>query len=358
MKKIVCLIESLGSGGAERQMAYLASALKAEGHSVELWTYYPNDFYKYILDESGVRYRCIHEAQSKWKRIYVLRKELKRSRPDAVITYLDTASIVGCMIKLLGGKFKLIVSDRNTTQKITLRERVRFFMFRFADWIVPNSHTQTKFIKANFPNLSQKIKTITNFVDSDYFTPKAAEKFLQNCTKLLVVGRVMPQKNVLRFIEAIRLVKDKGADIHVDWYGGKVNNDYYEQCIQAIEKHHLQNIFQFHPATKNIIDEYHKADVFCLPSIFEGFPNVLCEAMSCGLPVLCSNVCDNPDIAEDGINGLLFNPQNPEEIASKILSFVNVNQEQKNTMGEKSREIIIKKYSKKSFIDSYNLLIG
>lgn len=46
--------------------------------------------------------------------------------------------------------------------------------------------------------------------------------------------------------------------------------------------------------------EYRKADVFCLPSLYEGYPNVVAEAMSCGLPILCSNVCENPYIVEEG----------------------------------------------------------
>ena len=49
MKKVICLIESLGSGGAERQLTYLASQIKGRGYNVEVWTYYPNDFYAPIF---------------------------------------------------------------------------------------------------------------------------------------------------------------------------------------------------------------------------------------------------------------------------------------------------------------------
>ena len=51
-------------------------------------------------------------------------------------------------------------------------------------------------------------------------------------------------------------------------------------------------------------------DAFCLPSFKEGYPNVIVEAMSCELPVLCSKICENPVIVEDNINGFLFDPHN------------------------------------------------
>ena len=62
--KILCLIEALGSGGAERQMVGLASLLKKDGNDVAVMTYYPKDFYKYVLDEAGIEHIYVEKAQS------------------------------------------------------------------------------------------------------------------------------------------------------------------------------------------------------------------------------------------------------------------------------------------------------
>lgn len=357
MKKIVCLIESLGSGGAERQISYLASLLKKEGYKVELWTYYPNDFYKYILDDVDVTYRYIPEAQPKLKRIFVLRRELKKANPDVVISYLDTPSCIASAIKLLGGRFKLIVSDRNTTQKTTKREKIRFFLFRFADWIVPNSYSQEQYIKSNFPNLSPKVQTITNFVDTDFFLPDQTKQTTHEHTELLVVGRIMPQKNVLRFIEAVNTAREKGANIRVKWFGNSADDTYANSCNQLISSRNMREYFEILPATKNILEEYQRADLFCLPSLFEGFPNVLCEAMSCGLPVLCSNVCDNPNIAEDGANGYLFDPSDLEDMIDKLVKMSQLKKSTIEMMGERSRMIAEQKFSKEKFVNSYLKII-
>ncbi len=352
MKKIICLIESLGSGGAERQLTGLAVMLKQQGYDVEVWTYYPNDFYLQRLKDGNVTYRYIPEAQGKKQRISVLRKELKRANPDTVVAYLDTACMVACIIKALGAKFKLIVSERNTTQHLSRRERLKFFLYRFANYIVPNSHTQSDLIKSNFPFLAHKVKCITNFVDTGVFVP-AKTKIDRTPKRILTVARIMPQKNVINYIKAIKKVVDKGGMLRVDWYGNSVDGNYYDECKQAVANNGLENIIFFHPAKSNIIDEYQNADWFCLPSLYEGFPNVVCEAMSCGLPILASNVCDNTHIVTEGENGFLFNPLDEDQIVNTLLKSLDTPEQNNVTMGDNSRKMAVDKFSSTTFINRY-----
>ena len=353
-KKIVCLIESLGSGGAERQMSGLAVMLKQQGYEVEVWTYYPNDFYLPVLQTNGVKYRYISEAKDRLKRIFVLRAELMKFAPDTVISYLDQACVVACIAKLLGAKFNLIVSERNTTQALSFREKLKFFFYRFADHIVPNSNTQTEFIATNFPHLKDKLHCITNFVDTDKFCPPSA-RMTNNPLRILTVARIMPQKNIINYIKAIKIVVDKGYEFCVDWYGDTTDAQYYDLCLRTIKENKLENVFNFYKSERDIVKCYHSADVFCLPSIYEGFPNVVCEAMSCGLPILCSNVCDNPSIVTDGVNGYLFNPYDIEDICCKIEKMVQ-NRELQAFYG-KNREKAVELFSKDRLLNSYIRLL-
>lgn len=355
MKRIICLIESLGSGGAERQLTYLASQLKEKGYEVEVWTYYPNDFYAHILYSAGVKWRFISEAQSKLKRIFVLKRQLSTANPDTVIAYLDTCTSVACIIKALGAKFRLIVSERNTTQKLTLRERVKFFLYRWADCVVPNSYTQTKFISDHYPSLCGKVHTITNFVDTDKFCPPV-DRVSNEKLRILTVARVVPQKNVLRLLEAVKLLKDSGYDFKYDWYGNPTDDEYYQLCKEAISMYGIEDVFEFHKQSKNIVSEYQRSDAFCLPSLYEGFPNVICEAMSCGIPVVCSDVCDNRKIVEHGINGYLFSPFSLEEIVTS-LSLLFQSDTDYGMFSMNSRAIALNKFDKSTFILSYCNLI-
>lgn len=352
MKKIICLIESLGSGGAERQMTGLAVLLKQEGYDVEVWYYAPNHFYCKNLENEGVKFRYISEANNKYKRIRVIRRELLRAKPDTVISYLDTPCIIGCITKITGGKFNLIVSERNTTQHLGLKDRIKFFLYKFADHIVPNSYSQTRFIEQNYPNLKNKIKCITNFVDTDKFKP-CENKQANDKVRILTVARIMPQKNILNYIDAIKLVVETGyRNFKINWVGQSLGDIYYTNCIKKIKNLEIEDFISFEDQNPNIIDEYNKNSVFCLPSTYEGFPNVVCEAMSCGLPIICSNVCDNADIVTLN-NGLLFNPLDPNDIANKLIQALNWNLRELNKFSINNRARAINLFSKDKFLKSY-----
>lgn len=353
MKKILCFIESLGSGGAERQLTGLAAMLKEQGYDVEICYYIKKEFYLPFLQDNGVKGTLLNEAANKFKRFFVIRRYIRNNKPDTIISYSRSTSMITCLVKILKGKFKLIVSERNTTQSVGLMERMQFFLYKWADIVVPNSNSQGRFIKENFKILDDKVKVITNFVDTDKFSPSKDLKPCHDTTDIICVGRLMPQKNIIRFIESIsRIIKD-GYKVHVDWFGQDFENNYSKDIQRKIIENKLETIFEFYPASSCIEKEYCNADVFCLPSQYEGFPNVLCEAMSCGMPVLCSRVCDNPNIVSEGGNGLLFNPLDINDMTMVIEKFINLSSEKKKDMAKKSREIAIEMFSKKSFIDKY-----
>ena len=356
MKKIICLIESLGSGGAERQLTYLASQLKGKGHDIEVWTYYPDDFYAHVLNSAGVKWRFISEAQSKSRRVTVLKRELAKANPDTVIAYLDTCTSIACIIKLLGAKFKLLVSERNTTQKLTLRERIKFFLYRWADCIVPNSYTQTKYIIDHYPSLADKVHTITNFVDTEKFRPPTI-KVANDKLRILTVARVDPQKNVLRLLEAVKLLKAAGYRFKYDWFGSFADKEYHQRCIDTMLKYEIEDVFEFHDHARNIVEEYQTSDVFCLPSLFEGFPNVVCEAMSCGVPVVCSGIDEHRIIVGEVGEVFLFDPRSVSDIYKKMSCMLGQNPFDISALGQECRKVLLEHFDSRAFLNSYVKLL-
>lgn len=356
MKKIICLIERLGPGGAQRQLVGLSSMLVQQGYDVELWSWVKQDFFNQTLIDAGVKNRCFENARDKKKRIFLLRKEMLKARPDIVISYLDTPSMVACIAKATGGKFKLIVSERNITTKHTFRERIKFFLYRVANYVVPNSFSQQNFIKTHYLHLSHKVQTITNFVDTDMFKPMVFDK-QDDVVKIIVVARIARQKNPLFFIDVIKAVVDRGHKIVVDWYGRPLDTTLHEQCVAMINQYQLQEIIRFKPDTEQIAAMYPQYDIFSLPSLHEGYPNVVCEAMSCGLPVVCSAVSDVPHIVEEGINGYLFSPQSIDNAVSSFEKMFSLSVEERITMGQKNREKMLLNNSQLKFVGEYLNLI-
>ena len=176
MKKILLFTDSLGAGGAQRQLVGLAIFLKEKGYDVKVSTYHNIDFYKSILDEKHVANELIPEADNGKRRIWAVRNYFKKECPDCVIAYQETPSLVACVAKLLGSKFRLIVSERNTTQRVGINERIRFFLYHWSDAIVPNSYAQSEFLISHYPWMKSKLTTITNFVDLKRFDFSAKEK--------------------------------------------------------------------------------------------------------------------------------------------------------------------------------------
>jgi glycosyltransferase involved in cell wall biosynthesis len=199
---------------------------------------------------------------------------------------------------------------------------------------------------------------ITNFVDVNAFQPQDSRQLLDgNRTKILVVGRINPQKNILTFLEALNSLAKERDDFEVNWYGRPSgSNDYFNQCQDKIRALELSDIFKFHEPEKDIVNVYNNSDVFCLPSIYEGFPNVVCEAMSCGLPIICSDVCDNASIVDNRQNGYLFDPNNINDIKQKIVDYLDLSVDDKQKLAKKSRELALQRFSNDEFVKKYENL--
>lgn len=356
MNRILLITENLGSGGAERQISGLAAMLTKEGYHCRLITYVENQFYEPYLRQNGVDYQFVPELWNKKTRIFKAAKYVSQYKPDVVISFLPSVNITMCLAKLFF-KAKLIVSERNNNTCITLGDKMRFNIYRLADAIVPNSNSQGEFIRKNFPFLENKVYPIINFVDVNRFTP--TEHSVQNDElRIVTVARYTEQKNVLAYMKAVRIVKDIGLNVHFDWFGDKKHHPAY---YSEIEKLYLQldisDYLTLHEPNLSIEAEYRKADIFCLPSLYEGYPNVVAEAMSCGLPILCSNVYENPYIVEDGVNGFLFNPENPEDIANAIKKMMNLTQTERLEMGIRNRRLCLERNTEDAFLKSYVKLI-
>ena len=360
MKKILCLIDTIGQGGAERQMIGIASFLKKKGYYVNLVTYYKDDFYLPLVENSGVNFKSLDVGNSKWSKFKAVKQHIKEvGGYDCVIAYKDGSTIIGCLLKIIGEKFKLIVSERNTNQSISLKDRIKFFLYRWADCIVPNSQSQENFIKENFSALGKKVSCITNFTDTDFFKPCQIVKK----SKLLVVtaARIAAQKNVLRYMEAILRLKKDGykSKVKFEWYGGiqKGEENYYNECIAKLHDLGIQDMLEFYPNISDVVKRYQESDIFCLPSIYEGYPNVICEAMSCGKPIVCSRVCDNPHIVHEGRNGLFFNPHDTDSMYSVLKQMIDKSTNELDEWGNESRIISEDKFSIESFVNKYIKLI-
>jgi len=370
--RILLFIDSLGPGGAQRQFVGLATMLRHEGNSVKVITYHDINFF--LPDLGDISYEYLQDNGNFFRRILNVRHAIKDFRPDWVISFLNSPNIITCLVKLSGIKFKLLVGERSSTQVLTRKERIKFWLYRYADCIVSNSHTQKKYIDTHYPQYSDKSYAISNFVDLEKF--RCIDKHqLHPCkprsteNTILVVGSIRPVKNVFRMIETARIMKERGIRFVIKWFGitleksskhvrmSTPSNIYLKECQRLIAGYGLKQHFQLLEQTNNIEKEYKSADYFCLPSLFEGTPNVLCEALASGLPATCSNICDNPHYVKEKRNGTLFNPLDIYDMANAITRLLSISDEKYYAYSQRSREIAEERFAKEKFFCQYKKLL-
>lgn len=356
-KKIVLLIDSIGPGGAQRQLVGLASFLKDKRYDVTVAIYHDIRFYENQLIRANISLVYLEKAHNPLFRIWHISRYIRKLNPQTVISYLETPSICACIAKLFNHRFKLIVSERNTTQQTGRNERIRFNLFRIADFIVPNAYSQEAYMREKFPKLANKIVTIPNFVDLVYFVPPLERK-RREVPEIMIAASIWPSKNTLGFIDTVSILKDRGCSFHVVWYGKSESNiEYYNKCHDKITQLGLEDYIMLKEKTSKIRDCYQKADFFCLPSFYEGTPNVICEAMACGMPIICSDVCDNSRYVGDCVNGYLFDPHDALSMANALERMLSMKDMDYKAYCQNSRIRAEKLLSNDKFVKSYINLI-
>ena len=154
--------------------------------------------------------------------------------------------------------------------------------------------------------------------------------FVQNHTKnferrkknrLISVARYSPEKQLLHQLEVVQRLKNEFPDIelHLYGFGFKIG----QQMKQFIQQHGLEKNVFLRGFMPNLTDEYDKASLALMTSLEEGFSLSTLEAESHGVPVIGYKICYGPDeIIEDSINGYLVEPNNIEQLYTKVREYL------------------------------------
>ena len=355
--KVTCLIASLRMGGAERQLAGLATLLSQSGEEVDVLTYRSGDFYTETLRNAGVRHTCLDWKGPDVGLIRRIASHLKANGTQVVISFLVGANIKACLAHIIYPGFKLIVSERNCNTSLLPHDRFRFILYRTqADAVVCNSFAQTAFISRHCPGLRLKLETIPNFVDFNQFYPTQEERVQEGPLNVVTVARLSPRKNAMGLLRAATDPSLSGINFH--WYGVPRGSCYEKHCRDFIKRKGLQDRFIMHPAVDNPAEVYRNADAFCLCSFYEGTPNSLAEALCCGLPAICSNVSDNARYVIPGRNGFLFNPHSSRSIVKALRKLASLTPHQRRECSAESLAIAADNFPTHLFLKRYIDLLG
>jgi glycosyltransferase involved in cell wall biosynthesis len=159
-------------------------------------------------------------------------------------------------------------------------------------------------------------------VDAEKFTPgdraalKAAAGLPSDVAHLLFVGNFVEQKGVTDLARALVILRDRGVPFRATLLGhGEEMAEVREFTAPLGELVSFRSVVPH----EQLVDVFRSADVFVLPSRREGVGLLVClESLSCGVPVACGRAGGLPEIVHDGVNGTLFDPENPTGIADAL----------------------------------------
>lgn len=326
-------------GGVERASIRLANEMAAREHVVHIISLdLPNASMAFPLD-SKVRWHKVAKVSAKhragWserlQRQIAIRQVLLREKIDVTIGFQDGAYLT-LLTSAIGTGIPVIAAERNSPSRFDhlSNKKARDFVFnsfRFAARITVQCPSYRDMYPAY---LKEKIVLIPNSVDpaEEIADPEGLHASIK---EILFVGRLDYQKNPEVLLSAFAILTERYPDWRLRFVGGGP----YEEKLKAqaaalgIVKNVIFEGFQ----TK--VDPYlAKAQIFCLPSLWEGFPNALGEAMAHGLPAVGFEKCSGVrDLIEHGKTGILVEGSNDTAALAEGLGLLIASAARRRDMG-------------------------
>lgn len=327
---IALVAASMRMGGAERMTLNLAAEFARRGHRVDLVLI---DRSGPLLDRVPPDVRVVGLGGVRARQVVGrLRSYLKRERPDALLSVAFQTNILTMIASLgLRRKPRIVLSVRNsysaTLAAGSRATRILFglatrLLYPLADKVVGISHGCSDDVRRNAGLSPAQVVTIYNPVLDEDFARRAAEPALPSDkgdgerALIVTVGRLARQKDHATLLRALAMVVRQRPARLVLIGEGELRGE-LEALARALG---VADHVEFAGLRDNPYPAMREADLFVLSSAWEGFGNVLVEAMAVGTPVVATDCPDGPaEILEGGKWGRLVPPGDADALAGAML---------------------------------------
>jgi glycosyltransferase involved in cell wall biosynthesis len=332
-KKILLVIPSLAGGGAERVALNILKYLDRERFILSLVLFDCKGEYLTQVPKDVIIY-CLNKKNrlNSFKFIILLAfKIYPKVKPDIVISFLEYANLIVLISrKLSPTKPPIIISERNNTLQDKKYERLINIktlwwikrIYPQTDKIIAVSKGVAKDLAKSFGVPNEKIQVICNGIDLKFIEKAVQEPFNDivwirgNTPDIIACGRLQYQKNYPLLLEAFAKAQ-KHIDSRLLILGQGEDRSLLEGLVARLG---IQDRVVFLGFQKNPYKYLAASDIFVLSSHWEGFPNVILEAMACNVPVISTRCPYGPEeIITDGVNGLLIPVGDKDAMAEAII---------------------------------------
>ncbi|WP_083760710.1 glycosyltransferase family 4 protein [Robiginitalea biformata] len=338
-RKIAFVIHNLGSGGAERVVTLLANHLVQSYHVTIITHKKRQPFYElhkeicviHCFNDTLRSQNALESIRNNWRLYKRVNTLIRENRIELCIGFMTTSNVLSVLASRSNG-IPVVISERNNPEeeKNKLSHLWRFlkkYTYRKADKLV----VQNNRIKSLYINDidNKKLQIIPNPINPGLRPDPNVE--MSNI--ILNVGRLERQKAQDTLIKAFANLNPSGWELHI--IGDGRQRSYLEALIDQL---HMNDKVRLLGKKKNIQPYYAKARIFVLSSLYEGFPNVLLEAMQMGKACISTDCPTGPsDIISHGDDGILVPVGNTAELEAALRDLIE-NPAKERQLGEKAKD--------------------
>ncbi len=337
-------------------------SLQAEGHEVH--TVAPFDEYTHFLIEAG----CFHHPVRMDSRganpikdaalIIELLSIYHKMRPDIILHYTIKPNVYGSIAAgILGipvinnvcGLGTVFLKDNLVSAIAIVLYR---FSFRFANRVFfQNPDDQKLFLNKKLVAKDKTDLISGSGIDLNRFRPL---EFKRNTTfTFLLVSRLITDKGILEYIQAVRQLKSKGMKARFQILGAKDPKHKRGIKLNTIDEWITSGTVEYLGTTNDVRQFIRQADCVVLPSYREGTPRTLLEAASSSKPIIATDVPGCHQVVGHLFNGLLCEMKNPDDLAQKMATMAGFDDETLRKFGENGRKKMEQEFDEQDVIDKY-----
>ncbi len=325
---IACVIASLGAGGAERVLTRLVNDWVAQGHRVSLLTFMPPGKPSHYplapavsrrdLDLLASSHGLWQGVRTNGRRISVLRRALLASQPDVVLAFVDQTNIL-TLLAARGTGLPVVISERIHPAHHPigrLWQMLRRWVYPLADALVVQTTDIASWVEKK---IGQRARVIANPApeggECRSLRPTAADRI-----RIVAIGRLHRQKGFDILISALAALPADLPPWEMVILGEGTERARLERQLAACG---LSTKVVMPGVVPDVSAHLARADIFVLPSRFEGFPNALMEALACDVPVIATDCPGgSAEILQNGRFGLLVPVDDSEALCVALADLI------------------------------------
>lgn len=356
--RILFIIFSLDRGGAEKIFSFLANNIDREKFEIHFLTISQAKSDAFVLDPS-VRHMQFNFTRVLFS-IGAVYKYILTVQPTLILSTLIPVNILVGIYKKFGllKKVKCILRESSIPSINGKFSKNRFFfynslisnLYKEFDVIVAQSFDMKKDLIDNYHISANRIQVINNpFFENNQVLNKDMFQLANSGKKIFIsIGNLRVEKGHLRLLDAIVGLKGK-CDFELWIVGDGIMRQTIEERIIALK---LENEVKLLGHQQYVYPFLERADLYLQTSAYEGFPNVLLEAMGMGIPVVAYDVLGGTkDIVVDGLNGFLVKDGDEKAFCSSIVKAIDFPFDK-----DKIKEHVKLSFSASSVINKYEEL--